>query len=79
VSQPTPEMIGAVYDAFNRGDHETWIATLSEDCEFHDLNETPDTGVSTATPGRAPGWPSCKKPGAKGSSSNRRATWKATA
>jgi ketosteroid isomerase-like protein len=45
MSQPTPEMIGAAYDAFNRGDHETWIATLAEDVEFHDLNETPDTGV----------------------------------
>jgi ketosteroid isomerase-like protein len=33
------------YDAFNRGDYESWIALLDEDVELHDLAETPDTGV----------------------------------
>jgi ketosteroid isomerase-like protein len=39
------ETIRAGFDAFNRGDYETWIARYAEDTEFLDLAETPDTGV----------------------------------
>jgi ketosteroid isomerase-like protein len=39
------ERIRAGFDAFNRGDYETWIALYDEDVEFLDLAETPDTGV----------------------------------
>jgi ketosteroid isomerase-like protein len=42
---PPLETIRAGFDAFNRGDYETWIARYSEDTEFLDLAETPDTGV----------------------------------
>jgi ketosteroid isomerase-like protein len=45
MSQPTPEMIRAGFDAFNRRDIETWLATFAEDCEAHDLKEYPDTDV----------------------------------
>ena len=37
--------IQAGFDAFNRGDYETWIAGLDEDIVLLDLEETPDTGV----------------------------------
>jgi hypothetical protein len=30
MSQPTPEMIRAGFDAFNRRDIETWLATFAE-------------------------------------------------
>ena len=39
------ETIRAGFDAFNRGDYETWIAGLDEDVVLLDLEETPDTGV----------------------------------
>jgi ketosteroid isomerase-like protein len=42
---PPLETIRAGFDAFNRGDYETWIARYAEDTEFLDLAETPDTGV----------------------------------
>jgi ketosteroid isomerase-like protein len=47
MAQATPplEDIQAGFDAFNRGDYETWIARYDEDTEFRDLAETPDTGV----------------------------------
>jgi ketosteroid isomerase-like protein len=45
MSQPTPEMIRAGFDAFNRRDIEAWLATFAEDCESHDLKEYPDTEV----------------------------------
>ena len=45
MSQPTPEMIRASFDAFNRRDIEAWLADFAEDCEAHDLKEYPDTDV----------------------------------
>jgi ketosteroid isomerase-like protein len=45
LSQPTPEMIRAGFDAFNRRDIEAWLATFAEDVEAHDLKEFPDTDV----------------------------------
>ena len=45
MSQPTPEMIRASFDAFNRRDYEAWLADFAEDCEGHDLKEAPDTDV----------------------------------
>jgi ketosteroid isomerase-like protein len=45
MSQPTPEMIRAGFDAFNRRDIEAWLATFAEDVEAHDLKEYPDTDV----------------------------------
>ena len=42
---PPLETIRAGFDAFNRGDFESWIAVYDEDVEFLDLAETPDTGV----------------------------------
>jgi ketosteroid isomerase-like protein len=41
---PPPEIIRAGFDAFNRGDYESWITVYDEDVEFLDLAETPDTG-----------------------------------
>jgi ketosteroid isomerase-like protein len=45
MSQENVERAREAYDAFNRGDYESWIAHLAEDVELHDLDETPDTGV----------------------------------
>ncbi len=42
---PPSADIQAGFDAFNRGDYETWIAGLDEDVVLLDLEETPDTGV----------------------------------
>ena len=42
---PPLETIRAAFDAFNRGDYESWISVYDEDVEFLDLAETPDTGV----------------------------------
>jgi hypothetical protein len=52
ISQPGPELIRAGFDAFNRGDYETWIAGCAKDVEFHDLGETPNsgTGVGSSVP-----------------------------
>jgi ketosteroid isomerase-like protein len=52
MSQPTPEMIRAGFDAFNRRDIEAWLATFAEDCEGHDLKEYPDTDVHYGHPGQ---------------------------
>jgi ketosteroid isomerase-like protein len=45
MSKENVERAREAYDAFNRGDYESWIAHFSEDVELHDLAETPDTGV----------------------------------
>jgi ketosteroid isomerase-like protein len=45
MSQPTPEMIRAGFDAFNRRDIEAWQANFAEDFEAHDLKEYPDSEV----------------------------------
>ena len=42
---PPREAIRAWFDAFNRGDYESWITVFDEDTELLDLAETPDTGV----------------------------------
>jgi ketosteroid isomerase-like protein len=39
------EIVRAAYDAFNRGDYESWLAAYDEDGEFYDLAEAPDTGM----------------------------------
>ena len=45
MSQPLVEILRAGFDAFNRGDYESWLEAFSEDVEVHDLAEAPDTGV----------------------------------
>jgi ketosteroid isomerase-like protein len=45
MSEERLEILRAGFDAFNRGDYESWIAVFDEDVEFHDLAETPDTGI----------------------------------
>jgi ketosteroid isomerase-like protein len=45
MSQEDLEIVRAGFDAFNRGDYESWIAVFDEDVDFHDLAETPDTGM----------------------------------
>ena len=45
MSEEDIERAREAFAAFNRGDHEAWIATFAEDVELHDLAETPDTGV----------------------------------
>jgi len=45
MSDAISETIRAGYDAFNRGDYVSWIAVYDEDVEFHDLGDTPDTGI----------------------------------
>ncbi len=39
------EIVRAGYDAFNRGDYDSWLAAFDEDGEFYDLAEAPDTGM----------------------------------
>jgi ketosteroid isomerase-like protein len=51
MSDPISEAIRAGHDAFNRGDYESWIAANDEDVEFHDLGDTPDTGIFHGHPG----------------------------
>jgi ketosteroid isomerase-like protein len=45
MSEARLEILRAGFDAFNRGDYEAWITAYDEYVEFHDLGETPDTGV----------------------------------
>lgn len=45
MSDAISETLRAGFDAFNRGDYESWIAAYDENVEFHDLGETPDTGI----------------------------------
>ncbi len=45
MSQPPVEILRAGFDAFNRGDYDSWLEAFSEDVEVRDLAETPDTGV----------------------------------
>jgi ketosteroid isomerase-like protein len=43
MSQPPAEILRAGFDAFNRGDYDSWLEAFSEDVEVHDLAETPDS------------------------------------
>jgi SnoaL-like domain len=43
--QDNVEILGGGFDAFNRGDYESWLTAFSGDVEVHDLADTPDTGV----------------------------------
>jgi ketosteroid isomerase-like protein len=45
MSEENIDRARAAYDAFNRGDYESWLSFFAEDVELHDLAETPDTGV----------------------------------
>jgi uncharacterized protein len=45
VSRVDLDAVRAAFAAFNRGDYDSWIAAYDDDVEFHDLGETPDTGV----------------------------------
>jgi uncharacterized protein len=45
MSQRPVEILRAGFDAFNRGDYDSWLEAFSEDVAVHDLAETPDTGV----------------------------------
>jgi ketosteroid isomerase-like protein len=43
--QENVEVLRAGFDAFNRGDYDSWVGAFAEDAEVHDLADTPDTGV----------------------------------
>ena len=45
MSQENVEVLRAGFDAFNRGDYDSWVGAFAEDVEVHDLADTPDTGV----------------------------------
>jgi uncharacterized protein len=45
VPQANVEVLRAGFDAFNRGDYESWLMAFADDVEVHDLADTPDTGV----------------------------------
>jgi ketosteroid isomerase-like protein len=39
------EVLRTGFDAFNRGDYDSWLVAFADDVEVHDLADTPDTGV----------------------------------
>ena len=45
MSRANIEAIRASYDALNRRDYETWVASLHPDIELHELASNPDAGV----------------------------------
>ena len=45
MSQEDVGILRAGFDAFNRGDYDSWLLAFAEDVEVHDLADTPDTGV----------------------------------
>jgi ketosteroid isomerase-like protein len=45
MSQQNLDVLRAGFDAFNRGDYDSWVGAFAEDVEVHDLADTPDTGV----------------------------------
>lgn len=45
LSEETLERARASFEAFNRGDYESWIAGFSGDVEIHDLADSPEGGA----------------------------------
>jgi ketosteroid isomerase-like protein len=45
MSAENVDILRAGFDAFNRGDYDSWLVAFAEDVEVHDLADTPDTGV----------------------------------
>jgi ketosteroid isomerase-like protein len=45
MSAESVDILRAGFDAFNRGDYDSWVGAFAEDVEVHDLADTPDTGV----------------------------------